>query len=671
MKKTAYSYKEFIRNIDVTTHLHISYNEEFIPQKLKTLTGLTLGHTDYVELPSWLQVLTNLEELEIGTSNLSTLPDWLPQLKNLKVLRLQSARLKSLPAIIHQMKQLEELDLSNNILEKFPSHLELPHLKKIDLSYNTLLDNKIILDTLMQLPKLVSYALPSKMSLRYSYGRKNPDVYYFDKFFAALCKKRSTLLYKNQVHPQAIKSLCWLFQKKFSAVQEIAPTILYTALHANTSQYRKMVLEYLYKYPLNTPKTLYKKRLAIVGKLTVKRSEYTAWLEDTGAILDKKIGPFTDFIVLGEKPGKQLEQVIPYQEKVIVEQMVWDLKETPYLQYQMPEVTQNLQELLQNPAIENLEIALQMMELGGMPPHLVEEIVALMLFHTNNSIRKKATLIFNRYLTQHLSIETQKLLQKQAYRIKEDKKITQFLRELARSSGWDLDLLAYATYRASGKTQAQGLCLMSSKVSICVIRDYINRYEELEFKPHNRLVNGLYLEHIPPAVEEISKEVSTIRLKGHRFKEEDYLKLKGFKHMILNIEGSTKIPYSIFQNTQLEKLDLTAYRIRKLSALIGNLTHLKELKLFLINVTTLPKELRKLQKLKRLTLSIAETNVPLCIGELSALEYWFMGNPITNFPKELEQLNNLKSLNVKTSNQCPPKDAKRLKKFIEKVKARQ
>lgn len=670
MDKTAYSYKEYLRDIDNITHLHISYNEEFIPQKLKQLKGLTLGHTDYTVLPDWLQELTNLESLEIGGSNITSLPDWLVELKNLKIVRLPSARLKAIPPVVHQMKQLEELSFYNNALETFPAQLELPNLKHFDLSYNALLENRMVLDALMYLPKLASYVLPHTMSLKYSYGKENPEVYYFDKFFATLCKKRLSLLDKDLVHPEALKVLCWLFRKEMDVVQKIAPTIVYTALNASFSTYRKMVLEYFSSHQLVPPETLYQKRLFIAGKLTVKKKNYAEWLEDTGAILDQKIGPATDYIVLGEKPGKSLAQIFPYQEKVIVERMVWDLKDTAYLKHEAPEVSQNLQELLQNPAVENLEIALQIMEIGGMPTHLVEEIVALMLFHTSNNIRKKAKLIFDRYLTQHLSLEAQQLLQKKAYRIKEDKKVSQYLRALALATDWDIDILAYATYRASGKEQAQGLCLMSSKVSICVIRDYINRYEELEFKPHNQLVSGLYLEHLPPAITEISKEVETIRLEGFKFKEEEYLKLKGFKHLIINIERSAKIPYSIFSNTQLERLELTAYRVKKLSALIGNLTALKQLRLSLFSATTLPREFKNLQELQKLTLSLAEADIPLCIAELKGLEYWFMGNPVSNFPKELEQLTQLKSLNIKAAEQCPPEDLARLKAFEQKIKSK-
>ena len=670
MKKTAYSYKEYLHDIDNITHLHISYNEEFIPEKLKSLKSLTLGHTDYTTLPNWLQILTNLEALEIGGSNITSLPNWLPQLTNLKVFRFHSSRLKAIPTIINQLKQLEELSFYNSSLEEFPPQLELPNLKHFDLSYNALLDNRTVLDALMHLPKLESYILPHTMSLQYSYGKANPDVYYFDKFFTTLCKKRASLLDKDQVHPEALIALCWLFKKETDALQNRSPSIMYTALNASFAKYRKMVLEYFNAHPLFLPKALYQKQVFIAGKLTVKKKNYTEWLEDTGAILGKKIDSSIDYIILGEKPGKNLAQVFPYQDKVIFERMVWDLKDTAYLKHEAPEVTENLQDLLQNPAVENLEIALQIMEIGGMPTHLIEEVVGLMLFHTDNKIRKKAKLIFDRYLTQHLSVEAQQLLQKQAYRIKEDKKITQYLRNLAKATNWDLDILAYATYRASGKTQAQGLCLMSSKISICVIRDYINRYEEIEFVPHNYLANGLYLEHIPPAVVDISKEVETIKLQGFKFKEEEYLKLNGFKRLTINLENSAKIPYSIFSNTQLERLDLTAYRVKKLSALIGNLKALKQLRLFLLNTTTLPRELENLKQLKKLTLSIAETKIPACIAELNTLEYWFMGSPVTNFPKELEQLTQLKSLNIEASKQCPTGDAERLKLFVKKIKGR-
>lgn len=655
MKKTA-SYKDYIQNEEGITHLYLYDKDNIAPEKLTQLKGLIINHTKHTELPKWIQSLTNLEELDISYSKITSLPDWLPQLKNLKVLRFNYCDLQEMPLIINEMKQLEELSLEYS-LEKLPNQLELPELKSLNLVGSEYLEDQLFLDSLIRLPRLEVLNIDTSM-------------YDFEKFFTTLCKKRFALVNKSNIPPEALTALCLIFLKKFDALQKIDRPLIYTLLNTGSALYRKITLEYLTSQQSNLPQTLFQKQVFILGKLTVKKEDYANWLEDTGAILDKKISPSTDYIILGEKPGKKLEQVFPYEKKVILEQAVWNLKKTPYLANEAPEITQNLKELLQNPVVENLEIALQIMETGGMPSHLIEEIVGIMLFHKNNKTRKKAQLIFDRFSTQKLSVKAQNLLKENIYRIKDDKKVTQYLRNLALATNWDIDILAHATYRASNKEQAQGLCLMSPKVSIHVIRDYINYYNQIEFKPHTGLANGLYLEHIPPAVEEISKEIEEIYLKDFKFKDEDYLKLNGFKRLHLDFGHNRKIPDSIFSNTQVEQLNLTAYRVKTISPLIGKLIRLKKLNLSLLHATTLPKEFGNLQELKQLTLALSidkAIEIPLCISQLSALEYWYMSYPVNNFPKAFEQLTFLKKLIIEVSDTCSTEDKSRLEKLRKKL----
>jgi len=151
------------------------------------------------------------------------------------------------------------------------------------------------------------------------------------------------------------------------------------------------------------------------------------------------------------------------------------------------------------------------------------------------------------------------------------------------------------------------------------------------------------------------------------------LKLHGFKHLKLDFKYRRKIPDSIFSHTQIERLELTAYRVKKLSKLIGKLTMLKDLNLYLSNVTTLPKEFGKLQQLKKLYLSMSskiEIEIPLCISELSALESWHMSYTVINFLKEFEQLTALNYLKIKISENCSTEDREHLEKLLEKIKSK-
>jgi len=672
MKKIAYSYKDFLQmEDDEITHLTISSEEEFDPANLTKLKSLSLNFRDFEQLPEWFKELKDLENLEMIYCKVKQLPDWFASLSRLKVLNLQNALFTEIPSAILKLENLEELDLSYGKLERMPSGFKLPQLKKVKLVTYSELKNREALDALMFLPSLEEYELPRTMSLKYSYGKANPDVYYFHKFFRTLCKKRNALRTKDGLHQEAIEALCWLFKQQKKELDKIDVTVFYSLLNCSVSKYREMAISHLSSISNGKKEKIDGKKLFVLGKLKVKKAEQAEWIAETGATLEKKFNAKVDYVVLGENPKAKLQEVLDIGVNILMEKDVWEIKDSAYLMEEVPEVTENLKDLLQNPDPINLDLALQLMEQGGMPGDVIEELIALMLFHTNNKIRKKSKIIFNRYLSIDLPENTKKALAKQAYRIKDDKKVTKFLEELVRDTILDLDILAYGVYRASGKQQAQGLCLSLPYASSKVIRDYVNKYGVLDLKPHTRLASGLFLERLPAAIEELAKEGGRIRLDDLKFKDEkEYLRLKGFKELNLKLWSIRKLPATIFSNPALEKLDITAPKIKKLDPAIGNLSNLVNLTMYMTGLTKLPKEIGKLKNLRRLNLSLKEGDVPEFIFNQKNLESLYMGSDVTNFPKAFERLKKLKSLTMYAAKSCSFEEQERLDTFKKVVQAR-
>ncbi|MCP4437500.1 MAG: hypothetical protein GY810_00865 [Aureispira sp.] len=672
MKTKAYSYKEFLNNIDTVTELHISYNEEIVPSKLKSLTHLHFGYSQFEKLPVWIRDLKKLEGLSIQHSKLTDLPSWLVELSNLKKLEIPNCPLTKIPEVLLNMEQLEELNLDDTQLQSMPKDFALPNLKHISLGYNYKLSNGDVLDALAQLPRLESYELPSSMSLKYSYGKANPDVYYFDRFLRILSKKRKILLEKDHLEHSHMQALYAIFKQDEKELSATKIRLFYELLNCTVNKYREMVLEHLSSTNKGAKTIIKGKKLFVLGKLKVKRADQEDWLAETGAILSKKLTKDIDYVVLGEKPKAKLHEVLKSEIPILIEKDVWDIKDSAYLMDESPQMASNLSNLLQNPSSENVEIALQIMEQGGMPKDIIEEMIGLMLFHSDANLRKRIKIIFDRYLSVELPNATKKLLAKQAYRIKDDKKITAYLQDIVKDTSFDIGRLAYTVYKASNKQQAQGLCLSTPKISNLVIEDYIDKNGRLELKPHKRLANGLHLDRLPAAIEELIQENKITRLEIDKSQNNlslklkgDFLRLKGLKRLRLNLGFQRELPDSLFSNTDLEELELSAYSIKKLPKEIGNLQNLKRLDIYVRKVSTFPKEMEALTKIKKISMTMGSSNFPSFIPKSKGLERLYISTPINSLPKEMEMLTKLRYISVKLTKDCSFEDQGRLEKLKE------
>ncbi|MCI5057606.1 MAG: hypothetical protein MRY83_15945, partial [Flavobacteriales bacterium] len=382
-----------------------------------------------------------------------------------------------------------------------------------------------------------------------------------------------------------------------------------------------------------------KQSIAILGKISVPKKEYKEWLLNANQLYEKKTNS-ADYLIIGEKPG-DLDAI--NGKNIIFESDIWDQSKGKHLDEAPPQVAENLLELMQNPDPDNLNIALLMMEKGGVPREVYEDLIGTMLFHTNNKIRKKSRTIFERHVSLDLPQNAEKQLAKNAYRIKDDKNVTKFLDLLVEGTELDISKIAYAAYRSSDKIQGQGICLQSKEIASFILYDYVdNKWVSLE--PQGYLSEGLFLRTLP-SFETLAGKVQGIRLdiKGHLKVEEasEFLKLNVFKNIDLNIGFARKIPETVFQNPTVEEMYFVAYRAKKLPKTIGELKNVKKLRMFVSYATAIPKEIGHLKQLEELSISsFAGKTLPVEIFELPALkELYVSGDQIsTEYNLELKNI---------------------------------
>ncbi|KAL0265771.1 UNVERIFIED_CONTAM: hypothetical protein PYX00_011486 [Menopon gallinae] len=110
--------------------------------------------------------------------------------------------------------------------------------------------------------------------------------------------------------------------------------------------------------------------------------------------------------------------------------------------------------------------------------------------------------------------------------------------------------------------------------------------------------------------------------------------------------GHEEVPWEVFDDTDLQRLDLFNNRLTTLPKEIGSLSQLQELWLKNNRLTTLPKEIESLSQLQKLDLSGNQlTALPKEIGSLSQLqELYLYGNEHTTLPREIGSLPRVQKL---------------------------
>lgn len=100
-------------------------------------TKVDLSNRKLYEVPTWLQLLPNLEDLDLSMNRISEIPEWLGNMTGLKVLDLYKNTIDLLPESNNNLINIEHIRLSYNHFRFIPQCINYMHrLKYLNISHN-------------------------------------------------------------------------------------------------------------------------------------------------------------------------------------------------------------------------------------------------------------------------------------------------------------------------------------------------------------------------------------------------------------------------------------------------------------------------------------------------------------------------------------------------------
>ena len=123
--------------------------------------------------------------------------------------------------------------------------------------------------------------------------------------------------------------------------------------------------------------------------------------------------------------------------------------------------------------------------------------------------------------------------------------------------------------------------------------------------------------------------------------------LAHLRELRLSLNSIKNVPSEIGDLKSLRKLDLSGNTLRTLPESIGKLLKLETLDLSNTSLTGLPDSIGNLSKLETLDLSNTSlTELPVAIGKLESLETLSLPDTVREIPKELGHLTNLRNIKM-------------------------
>ncbi|MCP4442797.1 MAG: hypothetical protein GY810_28160 [Aureispira sp.] len=396
---------------------------------LANLRELTIEDCPDISINKSISKLTKLSELKIINSNLSAFQEGITKLDNLTKLELQNNRLSELPDSIKNLKKVERINLSGNNLNSLPDGLcDLNALMSLNLSRNKLhslpakiknlsnllsiyLDNNSFKEFPMALCSLTGLcdlflrsnklkALPielSKLNNLYNfYIEKNKFTAFPPVLFNWYSFSKAFILSFDKKLSNNKDILSFLQKKSFRALSSIEQQLCFDLFCYKKTVLKKMKLEHFY-YGLNSrvPKVsenaleyltaqqapVFKKgdEVLILGKTSRKKSELSKQLKNCGLKYTTKIKDSTTHVLISARNNKGLDKLpskvhwnwiiesdlINYLDKIQPSYLLEAESKTNLSQ---------IEELIMTLKEENMALALELIEGGGLPKELQTEV---------------------------------------------------------------------------------------------------------------------------------------------------------------------------------------------------------------------------------------------------------------------------------------------------------
>ncbi|MCP4438309.1 MAG: leucine-rich repeat domain-containing protein, partial [Aureispira sp.] len=361
-------------NLEALEYLDLSKNElSTVPKELlqlPKLKELKLAHNPIRLLPpSLIKKMGSLEVLNLNENKLTKLPAAIGELFNLRSLGLLNNNIKKLPLALIKLEQLEELNLlKNNYLQPFPKVLiKLKQLKKLYLSAFTLRKTKELISELLdEIPYVYSHTSLEKNHLEdFQLYSKDWNLSEEEEY---LCLN---LLAENSLKVKRFAS--------FDSLLRLATTIPLQAIAKGALAHLGTVL------PTENLESLKKgASLALIGSFSSDIEGLRNKLDYIDINLTESITEKTTHLLVGINCAVAYHKLLsqkscPYH--LVTEKAVLNFLEERgdfYLLEKTEDqetIHANVCQLLINPAIENIQLALTTIKEGGFAKEWLTELL--------------------------------------------------------------------------------------------------------------------------------------------------------------------------------------------------------------------------------------------------------------------------------------------------------
>lgn len=364
------------------------------------LRRLAIAGNQIEDLPEAIARCAWLALLDLNNNRLIQLPGQIANCRRLQVLLLNNNRLEKLPPL-SDLSQLQKLEICKNQLKKLPPLPE--QLRELDLAGNHLTRGLAQIGRLRQLQKLnladnPYSALPAnfqqlkkvrQLDLRRS-GLQNLPLVLLQLDQLQKLKgdwpsaQKKSLLYllkalvKEKV-PTPVRSQLYVFLTEEQAAGKMTVRTLFWALNLKHAELRRRARTELFRrFGRPAFKWPQSRRLPVLGKTISAASQLKKRLHDQNITTTKEIGAKDTCLLLGEYPGWQPAldgaDLIYLNEPQVV---AWlDQVEGRFLRSKAGAgEIDSLRELLLHSDPVNVQLAVQLMQGGGVPEVLLTELL--------------------------------------------------------------------------------------------------------------------------------------------------------------------------------------------------------------------------------------------------------------------------------------------------------
>ncbi len=383
--------------------------------RLEHLEDLDVAVNKLKEIPSTIGALRRLKRLNLGWNRLKNLPKDLENLTKLEILSISQNLFSELPKFLETMPQLIFLYFSNNKISELPSYItNMRGLKSLDISNNQI---STLPDQLYQLEELYFFEIKGnkfrefpKEVLHLNLDRRR----YFEGGFIGIKGKRIPQFIRKCKDANIPFSNRWafyqvLYLKSVNDFRNLGIADWFKAMNFKAKKIRDISRTLIVEWSEeNNSKTNIEEiepgtSVSILGKTVLPKSELSRRMQAAGLIYHPKIVDTVQYVILGDFPKiafKDLPTGLHFiLEKPLVKWLV--AKENPWLlNTENDQSVKNLSRLLKSQQEQNIQLAIHMMSVSGVPKKLISEIYVAQKKIQNANLKRKLRQILEMHVSE-------------------------------------------------------------------------------------------------------------------------------------------------------------------------------------------------------------------------------------------------------------------------------